>query len=383
MGFLTDWLERRIETAEMKTQVAAELEAAMCYRNMALYIVKTYIANTISKCEFKVYKDGEEVKDEQYYAWNVKPNPNQNSSQFINKMIDTLYEHGEALVIMHKNNLYVADSFAVEEKPLAENIYSGISIEGQQINKKFKASEVFHFRLDQKSVKSYVDGMYEVYGSIIASAIAAYKRTNGRKYKLLMDSMRAGNQEFVEQYNTVIKEAIAEFMKNDTAVYPQFKGTDLQEFGTSTSGQANSSDLIAIRKEIFEISAQLAKIPLPMMYGNITNINEIVNVFLTFCIDPLADMIGEEITGKTGTFKSWNGGKNFVRVDTSRIKHFDLFDAAQDVDKLLSCGMYSIDELRVKADEQPLGTEFGSKHWVTKNYTDVENMQTDIEGVKE
>jgi hypothetical protein len=129
--------------------------------------------------------------------------------------------------------------------------------------------------------------------------------------------------------------------------------------------------------------AQAFKIPLPMMYGNITNINEIVDVFLTFCIDPLADMISEEITGKTGSFKDWNGGKNFVRVDTTRIKHFDLFDAAQDADKLLSCGLLSIDELREKCDEQPLGTDFGSKHWVTKNYTDVENMQTETEGVRE
>lgn len=381
MGFLTDWLERRIETAEMKTQVQAEIEAAMCYRQMAMYIAKSYIANTISKCEFKVYKDGKEVKDEQYYAWNVKPNPNQNSSQFLNKMIDELYEDGETLVVMHKGCLYVADSFAIDEKPLGENSYSGIYIEGQQINKKFKASDVFHFKLDEKSVKQFVDGMYNVYGSIAATAIAAYKRGNGKKYKLLMDNVRAGDKDFVERYNTTIKEQLASFISSDTAVYPQFKGTDLQEFGSS--GSTNSGDLIAIRKEIFEVVAQAFKIPLPMMYGNITNINEIVNVFLTFCIDPLADMISEEITGKTGTFKDWNGGKNFVRVDTTRIKHFDLFDAAGDADKLLSIGMFSIDELRVKCEEQPLGTEFASKHWVTKNYTDVENMQTDTEEVKE
>lgn len=381
MGFLTDWLERRIESAEMKTQTQAELEAAMCYRKMAMYIAKTYIANTISKCEFKVYKDGEEVKDEQYYAWNVKPNPNQNSSQFLNEMIDNLYEYGEALVVMHKGRLYVAESFAIEEKALGENVYSGIYVEGQQIGKKFKASDVFHFRLDQKSVKHFVDGMYEVYGNIAAAAIAAYKRGNGKKYKLLMDNVRAGDKEFAERYNTTIKEQLATFMSSDNAVYPQFKGTDLQEFGTG--GQAGCADLIAIRKEIFEIVAQAFKIPLPMMYGNITNINEIVDVFLTFCIDPLADMISEEITGKTGTFEDWNGGKNFVRVDTTRIKHFDLFDAAQDADKLLSCGLYSIDELRGKCNEQPLGTEFGSKHWVTKNYTDVENMQTDVKEVSE
>jgi HK97 family phage portal protein len=381
MGFLTDWLEKRVEEAEMKTAVQKELEGAVFYKNMALYIAKSYIANTISKCEFKVYKDGKEQRDELYYALNVSPNPNQNSSRFLNKLINALYDHNEALVIQHKNNLYVADSFVVDEKPLSENIYSGICIDTEQINKKFKASDVFHFQLDEKSIKTLVDGMYEVYGGIVASAVASYKRGNGKKYKLLMDSIRAGDKDFVERYNTVIKEQLAAFMNSDNAVYPQFKGTDLQEFGTS--GAQNSDDLVKIRKEVFEIVAQAFKIPLPMMYGNITNIDEIVNVFLTFCIDPLADMIGEEITRKTHTFEEWNSGKSFVRVDTTRINHFDLFKAAANADKLLSIGMLSIDELRVKCEEQPLGTEFASKHWVTKNYTDVENMQTEVEEVRE
>ena len=53
-----------------------------------------------------------------------------------------------------------------------------------------------------------------------------------------------------------------------------------------------------MRKETFEVVAQALKIPLTMMYGNITNMNEIVKVFLSICIDPLADMISEELTRK-------------------------------------------------------------------------------------
>jgi HK97 family phage portal protein len=265
--------------------------------------------------------------------------------------------------------LYIADGFSVDEKPLQENVFSCISIDGHSISKKFKASEVFYFQLDNKSVKSLIDGLYTTYGQLFACAVEGFKKNNGKKYKLILDNMKAGDRQFAEQFNTVIKEQLKAFMENDNAVYPQFKGTDLQTFDASSQ---NADDVIKLRKEIFDITAQALKIPLPMMYGNITNIQEIVKIFLTFCIDPLCDMISEEITRKINTYITWNGGKNFVRVDTSRINHIDILDVAGNADKLIASGINSVDELREVLDYQPLNTEFSAKHWITKNYTDVE-----------
>lgn len=368
MGFLTDFFEKRVGQAQMDT-VTGKLAETVYFKELAFHIGKSYIANAISKCEFKVYEDGEAVKNELYYAWNVSPNPNQNSSQFLNKLINTLYDNNKALVIPMNGKLYIADGFSVDEKPLQENVFSCISIDGHSITKKFKASEVFYFQLDNKSVKSLVDGIYTTYGQLFACAVEGFKKSNGKKYKLILDNMRAGDKQFAEQFNTVIKAQLQTFMENDNAVYPQFKGTDLQSFDVSSQ---NADDVIKIRKEIFEITAQGLKIPLPMMYGNITNIQEIVKIFLTFCIDPLCDMISEEITRKINTYITWNGGKKFVRVDTSRINHIDILDVAEKADKLIASGINSVDELREVLDYQPLNTEFSAKHWITKNYTDVE-----------
>jgi len=368
MGFITDFFEKRVGEAQMDT-VTAKLAETIYFKELAFHIGKSYIANAISKCEFKVFKNGEAVKDECYYAWNVSPNPNQNSSQFLNKLINVLYDKNEALVIPNKGCLYIADSFSVDEKPMQENVFSCISIEGHSVTKKYKASEVFYFKLDNKSVKKLVDDLYVTYGQLFACAVESFKKSNGKKYKLILDNMKAGDRQFAEQFNTVIKEQLKAFMENDNAVYPQFKGTDLQPFDSSSQ---NADDVLKLRKEIFEITAQGLKIPLPMMYGNITNIQEIVKIFLTFCIDPLCDMISEEITRKINTYITWNGGKNFVRVDTSRINHIDILDVAEKADKLIASGICSVDELREVLDYQPLNTEFSAKHWITKNYTDVE-----------
>ena len=185
--------------------------------------------------------------------------------------------------------------------------------------------------------------------------------------------IQAGDKKFAEQFNTVIKEQLKSFIESDTAVYPQFRGQELVELAKSVE---TSSDLISLRKEMFDIVAQAFKIPQTMMYGNITNMQEIVKVYLTFCIDPLADMISEELTRKTNTFKTWNGGKNFIKVDTSRINHVDVFEVADKADKLVASGVACVDEVRKVLDWQELGTEFSRKHWITKNYSDVSESLT-------
>lgn len=372
MGFLTDWLNRTVSDAELET-VTGKLAEVLYYKELALYIAKSYIANTISKCEFLVYENGQEVKNELYYALNVSPNNNQNSSQFLNKLIHTLYDKNEVLVIQKGNRLYIADSFTVTEKPLHDNVFENIVVENCPIAKSVKASDAFYLQLDDDKVKNLVDGMFSTYGQLMSCAVASFKRGRGQKYKLILENIQAGDKKFTEQFNSVIKGQLKEFIESDTAVYPQFRGQDLVELSKSIE---TSSDLISLRKEMFDIVAQAFKIPQTMMYGNITNMQEIVKVYLTFCIDPLADMISEELTRKTNTFKTWNGGKNFIKVDTSRINHVDIFEVADKADKLIASGVACVDEVRKVLDWQELGTEFSQKHWITKNYSDVSESLT-------
>jgi HK97 family phage portal protein len=115
------------------------------------------------------------------------------------------------------------------------------------------------------------------------------------------------------------------------------------------------------------VDAQAFKIPLSMMLGNITNMNEIVQVYLSICIDPLADMIGEELTRKYYTFNEWKEGSR-IEVDTSCIHHIDILEVADKVDKLIASGVYSIDEVRHRTGDNPLNTDFSKSHFITKNY---------------
>lgn len=374
------FLEKKIAMSELSTVVAEKYNRA-AMKELALHIGISYIANALSKCEFKTYENGEEVRGPLWYKLNVSPNANENSSQLINKLVEKCYYDGHALFFQHKNMLYCADSFDVDDtKPLDGYTFQNVTIGGQTLPKKFKASEVFYFKLDNKDVKKLIDSLYADYAEIVDLAIQTFKRTNGKKYKLILEQYRAGDAKFNEIYEKSLKAQLKTFLDNDGAVYPQFQGTDLQEFSTATP--TTSADIIAMRKETFEISAQGLKIPLSMMYGNVTNMNEIVKVFLSFCIDPLADMISEELTRKSYNYAEWEKA-NFVLVDTSCINHVDILEVGDKVDKAIASGFACIDDMRKRCGWQPLNTEFSTSHFITKNYDLAENALKKEQGGKE
>lgn len=368
---LFNFLEKKISDAEINA-VAAQVAEEVAFRELALHIAISYIANTMSKCEIKTYENGVPVKGKLYYLLNVSPNQNENSSQFINKFIEKYYYDGKALVVPHNDSIYCADGFDVDESnPLKEFTYHNVTFGTYQAKKRYKASEVFFMKLDNQDTRKLVDLLYTQYGKLIGLAMESFKRTNGKKYKLILEQYRAGDVTFNEVYENVLKKQLQTFVKNDNAVYPQFKGTDLQEF--STAAPTSSNDVIALRKEIFETTAQAFKIPLSMMHGNITNMDEIVKVYLSICIDPLADMISEEFTRKYYSYDEWKQG-NYIEVDTSCIKYVDILEVADKADKAIASGLCSIDELRPRIKLNPLDTEFSTSHFITKNYEVAENV---------
>lgn len=371
-----DFLGKKIDSAAFSAY-AEKAKDQLAFRDLALQIGISYIANTLSKCEIKVYEKGKEVKDRFYYLLNVEPNPNQNASQFINQLVENYFYDNEALVVLHRDGLYCADSFEVDEtEPLKGFKYSNIAFGAQTLAKERKAKDVFHFKLDNADAKKLIDSLYVSYGEIIALAMQTFKATNGKKYKLILEQYKAGDATFNELYEKVLSKQLKAFMENDNAIFPQYKGMDLQELATQKKN--DTSDIIAMRKEIFDATAQGLKIPLSMMYGNITNINEVVKVFLAFAVEPVAQMFSREFTRKRYSFDEWANG-SYVEIDTSCISYADILECADKMDKAIASGVTTIDELRPRFRLKVLNTDFSKAHFITKNYDLAENMLKNLE----
>ena len=360
------------EKGEIVESIIEEKVQEIYYKELAIQTAITLIANAIAKCEIKVYEKNHEVKNKLYHTLNIEPNVNENSSQFWHKVIEKMIYENESIVVDVNDNLYCADSYTPEEYPIKGNIYKGVVIGNLQLKKTFRSDEVLRFQLNNAHIKKLIDGLYEQYGELLSYAAKSYKKSNGTKYKLLLDQTKASDENFQKTYREVVQKQLKEFMENDNSVYPQFKGYDLQYIDTKTSTK-DSSDFRELRKDIFEIVAQAFQIPVSLMLGNITNIQDIVKVFLTFRIDPIADMITEEITRKSCPgYDYWSKG-NYVKVDTSTINHIYILDVAEKADKLIASGTCCIDEVRGIIGFDKLNTEFSQQHFITKNYDTVDN----------
>lgn len=348
------------------------LKQEIYFKELALYTAISYIANAISKCEIKTYAGGKEVKEEEYFTLNYSPNINENSSQFWHKVIQKMFysDKGEALVIVSNGKLYCADSYSVDEFPMLGNRYTNITIGTLSLMRSYRANEVYLFKLENIKIKNLIDGLHQNYAELLAYAIKSYKKSNSVKYKLKLSDVEAGDEEFNKIFEKVIQEQLKAFIEGGSGVYPEYEGYTLEDISPK-SNVKDSSDIISIKKDIFESVAQAIKIPQSLMLGNITNMKEVMNSFITNGIDPYAKMIERELSRKQG-YERWKKG-NYARVDTSKINHIDVLEVAEKLDKLISSGTTCIDESRALIDMEPLNTEFSKTHFITKNYDTIEN----------
>ena len=141
--------------------VVGEIKAEIYYKELALYTAITLIANAISKCEIKTYKNNKEVKEQLYYTLNISPNANQNSSQLWHKVIEKMVYDEKALVLDINDKLYCADSFSTDPNPILGDKYNGIRIDTLNLNHTFKSKEVLLLKLDDIHLKKLIDGLYE------------------------------------------------------------------------------------------------------------------------------------------------------------------------------------------------------------------------------
>lgn len=350
-----------------------KIKEQIYFKELALYTAISYIANAISKCEIKTFVKGKEVKEEEYFILNYSANLNENASLFWHKVIEKIFysSKGEALVIVGRDKkLYCADDYTVDELPMLGNRYRNIRIGTLSLDRSYRIDEVFLFRLENMQVKKIIDGLHENYSELLTCAIKNYKKSNSNKYKLKLDEVEAGDEEFNKVFETIIKKQLKSFIESEISVYPEYQGQTLEDI-TPKNSSKDAADILSIKKDIFETTAQAIKIPQSLMLGNITNMKEVMNTFITNGVDPYAKMIERELTRKEG-YKSWKEG-NYAKVDTSKVNHIDILDVAEKLDKLISSGTTCIDETRALIDMEALNTDFSKTHFITKNYDTIEN----------
>jgi HK97 family phage portal protein len=130
-----------------------------------------------------------------------------------------------------------------------------------------------------------------------------------------------------------------------------------------------------ITGEIYDRVATALQIPPALLKGNVADVEAMTENFVTFSIDPIAKMIERENNRKRYGKRVLNGSK--MIIDTSTIKHMDAFSIASSADKMIASGAWSIDDVRRKANDVPLGEDWSQRHYLTKNYGSIDESSNE------
>lgn len=385
---LWSWLQGRLLGGKSVEVTAKTIEQFLDQEKMSNLVMEEFtihaainlIANCISKCEFKTFLDGQETQGEEHYAWNYEPNANQNSSQFLQELVTRLLYNNECLVVESQGQLIIAESFGKEEFALKETIFSGVSRKGFTYSRTFTMSEVLYFRLNNRNIRRLLSNLCNGYNVLLQEAIDKYEKAGGEKGTLHIDAtatgMKYGERTFEEVYEDLMNNRFKKFFNSRSAVLPLFNGFTYTKQAAEQSKKSTSEmkDITDVLTEIVETVARAFNIPAPLLRGDVSEVDKITKNFLTFCIEPICEMIQTEINRKRYG-KAQIQKRNYLKIDTTTIMHIDIFDIAEKIDKLIASGMYCIDELRKKLGDAELNTEESRKHFITKNYEKLDGLE--------
>lgn len=378
MGFSSFMRETFLKKGDEKAdsvQYNINTNIRLQIEQFAIIAAINLIAGAVSKCEIKTFIEHNLVKKEEYYRLNIEPNKNQNSTAFWSEVIYKLLYNNECLILLLQDNqLVVSDDFTVK-KLLIGYVFEDVTKDEHTFNNNFKMDEVIYLKLNNENITNLIRGFCSNYESLISSAITKYKRLGGRKGVLKIGGVERGKPKFKETLDDMMNNRFKTYFNSDNAVVPLFDGFDYNEISSSGSGASEISDIKILCDEVFDRVGQAFKIPPSLIKGNIADITNLTDYFLTFCIDPLCDLITEELNRKMyGSVEYLKG--NHLIIDTTAVKHIDLFYVANNIDKLISSSMYSVNELRLKLGDTSINEEWANNHVITKNYTSVDDLES-------
>ncbi|MCI6843813.1 MAG: phage portal protein [Coriobacteriaceae bacterium] len=377
---IVDWLGNVIgDAGAANAQGTADAAEACVWMEQARQVMASYVISALQLCDVRFYgQDGETELSDQAWLWNVSPNPNQSRAELMADLLGRLLaDDGRAVVVPvrtgSRTSIYVADSGTDPEvRPGMPALYRSLSVEGstEVVGGPLASSDVYAF--DMRGVgggwhelRRQVDGAYD---RLAAAIIGSTKDRAGRKWVMRLGRDPAGTAEQQAAIEQQVRIATREFVRSDDGVMPLYKGQELERASadvSKTAGQV-SSDVTGIRRDMYALVAACLHMPASLLDGNVNNFESTMGAFLTFGVDPVARMLSEEITRKTYTASQWARGAR-ATVDTTHIRHVDIFQVADAAAKLVGATVDSPNEIRRFTGQDPIPEPWADEYQMTKN----------------
>lgn len=360
--------------------IFGDAESETRVRELAFVTAVGKIARIMSGCEIRTYLWDEnaqkaiETRGNDYFRLNYQPNCNQNGPDWMKELIWTLFSKNEALIVEIKDELYIADSYTVDEYPTRDWVFREVMI-GDKKQKTFKMSEVLYIRLAERNVKAVIDGIYTSYSKMLGAASEAQLQSTGFKGVMTIQGQRGGDGEQQKKQAEIIQDRLRGLWENQNAIVSVQQGYNFQDLNKDRQ-MSSTRDYRAMIDDVFDFTALAFGIPPAMLRpgGDAKAAGALFNQFLTDCIDPLAHLISTEMTRTLFTKQEILERGNYIQIDTSKSEHFNLFGNAGQIEKLIGSGVLTINEMRTEIGRPKTDDPIADEHLITKNFGTAEEI---------
>lgn len=361
---------------------------ATAFKLYAIQVCINKIANALSMCEFQTLEKGREVYKDLWYRLNIEPNVNQNASDFWQKVVyEMVHNPNGALIVQQDGQFLVADSYEVKTYALLSNTYHHVTVGDLTFEKTFGEKDVLRLKLNNAKVKEIVDSVYADYGKLIASAVRNYNRSNSKKLfiKIGTTFQQFETQEIVNEdgstttkFDTIMddlfKNRLKSYFAEGDSATPIEEGLDIVESqadGGVPSGQKKDTrDIANLFSDTVNMVADAFGIPHGLLKGDVADVEAMTDNFITFCINPLANLIEDEANRKLyGQKKMAEGSK--LKVMTDLIKTYDPTKLASASEALFRIRAIHANDVRRWLRKENITEPWADEYAMTKNYQDV------------
>lgn len=335
---------------------------------LALFSVIDLISSVGAMCDWRFYKDRKRIERDDWYTWNVSPNPDQNGAEFKRLLFARMLRFNEAMVFEQDGHYYLAETFSREQDGFRPAVYTGVSYRGQSVTRALREDEVMHFRLAASgqawALQNNIRGLYS---AAMQEAWDKYRKSGGKSGILKVGMQARGKPSFEKDYETLMNDRFKRFFEAKNAVLPLFDGYDYvpQNGPSSQKSTSEVSDIGALLQQAQVSACNPYHVPPSILRGEVTNLDDAVNSMLTFGVKPPLKTVEAEYNRKMygkGMLDGWR-----MQISTVGIKSVDILSQAANAEKLVQNRLYNSNGVREIFGDEPIPEKWADEYVITKN----------------
>ncbi|MDA1664865.1 phage portal protein [Bacillus cereus] len=336
-------------------------------KRLAIDTCVSFLGRTISQSEFRVRHGNTFEKNELYYRLNVRPNKNMTASTFWERFVRKLIYDNECLVIQADDgDLLIADGFQHNEYAVFEDTFTNVIVKDYTFKRSFRQSEVIHLKYRNDKLSPLIDGLFKDYGDLFSRILSSQKRKNQVRGTVDMEMSGAKTEENIAKLQKFIDDMYQAFGNKDIAIVPQQKGFSYNEIYNGVANGPSVEEINKVTNGFLNQVSMSMGIPTALIYGEMADVEKQTKNYMLFTVNPLLKKLSDESNVKFFEMKDYLVGQ---RIEIKSISYQSIFDLATSIDKLISSGAFTGNEIRLEGGYEASNDPNLDKHYITKNYT--------------